>query len=225
MAIGRVLIQCQNEAEKAICFGSAVLTPCQRKYCATRKELLTLVRFTRQYRPFLLGRTLRVRTDHNSLTWLTQFRDLQGQLARWMEELSQYSMVIEHRPGVKHGNADGMSRIPDPLLYCNFYRAGERVEDLPCGGCGFCQRAHKTWERFEEDVDDVLPLVVRSVCVPVETVSDPREVHEMLFEVEMDWCDINNLQKKQREDEELKVVINWLESEHEPSVEEVYHQS
>ena len=35
-----------------------------------------------------------------STTWLTRFRDLQGQLARWMEELSQYSMVIEHRLGL-----------------------------------------------------------------------------------------------------------------------------
>jgi hypothetical protein len=36
-----------------------------------------------------------------------------------MEELSQYDMVIKHRPGKNHGNADGLSRI---------------VEDERCSG-------------------------------------------------------------------------------------------
>lgn len=40
---------------------------------------------------------------------------IEGQLARWLEELSQYNMVIQHIPGKKHTNADGLSRIPDTL--------------------------------------------------------------------------------------------------------------
>jgi hypothetical protein len=32
-----------------------------------------------------------------------------------MEELSQYDMVIKHRPGKNHGNADGISD-PDVML-------------------------------------------------------------------------------------------------------------
>ena len=37
-----------------------------------------------------------------------RFRHIQGMLACWLEELSQYYMVIQHRPEVKHGNADGL---------------------------------------------------------------------------------------------------------------------
>jgi hypothetical protein len=33
-----------------------------------------------------------------------------GQLARWLEVLSQYSMQIQHRSGNKHVNADILSR-------------------------------------------------------------------------------------------------------------------
>jgi hypothetical protein len=60
----------------------------------------------------LLGRHFTVRTDHNSLTWLMNFKEPQGQLARWLEELSQFNMEIQHQPGKKHTNADALSRIP-----------------------------------------------------------------------------------------------------------------
>ena len=102
VAIGAELLQLQNDTEKVVCYGSYVLTPSQRKYCATKKELLAIVRFTRQYRHFLLGRRFVVRTDHNSLAWLMRFKIIQGQLGRWLEELSQYDMQIVHRRGVKH---------------------------------------------------------------------------------------------------------------------------
>ena len=93
-----------------------MLTLEQRKYCVTRKE------FTRQYRHYFLGRKFLVRTDHNSLTWLLRFKYI-GQLARWLEELSQFDMTVIHRPGVKQGNADALSRITDDVPFCDCYRA------------------------------------------------------------------------------------------------------
>ena len=101
-AIGAELIQVQNGEERVIAYGSFILTPEQRRYCTTRKELLAIIRFTRQFKHYLLGRQFTVRTDHSSLTWLLGFKEPQGQLARWMEELSQYDMVIKHRPGKNH---------------------------------------------------------------------------------------------------------------------------
>ena len=80
LAVGAELIQIQNGEEKVIAYGSYSLTTEQRKYCATRKELLAVVRFTRQWRHYLLGRPFQVRTDHFSLTWLMHFHEPQGQL-------------------------------------------------------------------------------------------------------------------------------------------------
>ena len=97
-----------------------------------------------------MGRRFVLRTDHNSQIWLMRFKHIEGQLARWLEELAQFDMEIVHRSGKKHQNADGLSRIPDSLLDCDCYH--------PCGGCNFCQRAHTQWSRFELDVDDVVPL-------------------------------------------------------------------
>ncbi|MES9882037.1 MAG: pol polyprotein [Sedimenticola sp.] len=152
VAIGAELLQVQNGQEVAISYGSYALSPEQRRYCVTRKELLAVVRFTRQYRHYLLGRPFTVRTDHSSLIWLMHFKAPQGQLARWMEELSQFNMVLKYRPGLKHGNADALSRIPVEEL-CSEYTHGMRLEDLPCGGCTYCRRVDKNWGDFIREVD------------------------------------------------------------------------
>ena len=74
-----------------------------------------------------------------------------------------YNMQIVHRAGKNHVNADGLSRIPDPLTLCNCYSAGSNVEDLLCGGCKYCVRAHSNLEGFYNDVDDMVPLAIRHV--------------------------------------------------------------
>ena len=85
-----------------------------------------------------------------------KFKHPQNQIARWLEELSQYNMRIVHRPGRKHLNADALSRdIPDT---CQSYSTKVRLEDLPCGGCRYCHRAHERWHEFDTEVDDVIPL-------------------------------------------------------------------
>jgi hypothetical protein len=82
VGVGGVLSQVQEGQEKVIAYSSFSLTPEQRKYCTTRKELLAIVCFTRQFKYYLLGRSFTVRMDHYSLTWLLRFKDPQGQLAR-----------------------------------------------------------------------------------------------------------------------------------------------
>lgn len=84
-AIGAVLSQLQGKEEKVICFASHVLMRPQRKYCTTRKKLLTVVKFCRHFRHYLLGRRFTLRTDHNSLVWLMRFKHIEGQLDRWLE--------------------------------------------------------------------------------------------------------------------------------------------
>lgn len=77
------------------------LATTQKKYCTTRKELLAIVAFTWQYIHYLLGKLFVTRTAHNSLTWLLSFKNIEGQLARWIKDLAQYHMVIQHRAAKK----------------------------------------------------------------------------------------------------------------------------
>ncbi len=162
-AIGAEILQVQGGVERVVAYGSTSLSPEQRNYCTTRKELLAVIKFTRQFRHYLLGRKFLVRTDHNSLTWLLNFRYPQGQLARWIEELSQYDLVIQHRPGKKHENADALSRRPELDEPCPDFKLGLNVQQLPCGGCSYCIRAHKNWSQFGNEVDYVVPLPDRKL--------------------------------------------------------------
>ena len=111
-AIGAVLSQKVGDKERVIAYASRTLSKSERKYCVTRKELLALVYFVRYFRHYLYGRKFTARTDHGSLRWLMNFKNPEGQVARWLEVLSTFSITVEHRPGRLHGNADGLSRKP-----------------------------------------------------------------------------------------------------------------
>ena len=107
-----------------------------------------------------------------------RFKHIEGQLARWLEELAQFDMTIVHRSGKKHLNADGLSRVPDRLEDCGCYNAGASIESLPCKGCPYCKRAHTQWSRFLDDVDDVVPLAQRQVTpLQVRTVTVDDDAH------------------------------------------------
>ena len=112
--LGGVLSQVRPDgSEKVIGYASRTLSPAQRNYCATRRELLAVVEMTKQFRHYLLGAEFLLRVDHASLTWLLNFKEPEGMVARWIERLAEYPYVIQHRAGVKHGNADALSRCPD----------------------------------------------------------------------------------------------------------------
>ena len=112
-SIGAVLSQTDDEGkERFVAYASRVLTKSERRYCVTRRELLAVVTYIRHFRPYLLGKHFTLRTDHGSLAWLRNFKEPEGQLARWLEQLQEYDFSIIHRPGRKHGNADALSRMP-----------------------------------------------------------------------------------------------------------------
>ena len=153
-----VLQQLQHGEEKVIAYGSKKLNRQQRRYCTTRRELLAIVVFLREFRNYLLGSPFLIRTDHSSLIWLLHFKEPQGQLARWMEYIYQFKFTIAHRDGRKHINADSLSRSQEDEGACSEFRLGVLPKDLPCGGCSYCAKRHNEWADFVDQVDDVIPL-------------------------------------------------------------------
>ena len=112
VGLGAVLSQTQAGEERVLSYASRTLDKPEKNYCVTRREMLAVIFGLRKFKHYLLGRKVRIRTDHASLRWVTQFKEPEGQVARWLEELSSYDFQVEHRPGKNHGNADGLSRIP-----------------------------------------------------------------------------------------------------------------
>lgn len=71
-AIGGILSQMQwsetlqKEVERPICFASKSLSKQQRRYCATKRELLAVVTFVQQFKHYVAGRKFLIRSDHSS---------------------------------------------------------------------------------------------------------------------------------------------------------------
>lgn len=99
---GTVLSQQQNGEEKVLAYASHTLSKSQQNYCTTKKELLAVVTFLRQFKHYLLGRKILLRTDHASLRWLRNFKEPEGMLARWLSIVDTFDIEIQHRPGTKH---------------------------------------------------------------------------------------------------------------------------
>ncbi|CAG2254324.1 unnamed protein product [Mytilus edulis] len=145
IGIGAVLSQIQENKEKVISYASKKLDRVQQRYSVTRRELLAVVTFIQQFRHYLLGRKFLLRTDHGSLRWIFAFKDPQGQLARWIESLSQYNFDIQHRPGTKHSNADAMSRNSNENDLCIHLKEGNLDSS-----CAECIEWKQEWSEFRK---------------------------------------------------------------------------
>jgi hypothetical protein len=118
-AMGGILAQIQSEKERVIGYASQALNKAEKQYCVTRRELLAVVTFVKKFRHYLSGKRFTVRTNHSSLQWLMNFKEPEGQVARWIEYLSAFDFEIIHRPGKEHSAADALSR--KPCKFCDRY--------------------------------------------------------------------------------------------------------
>ena len=124
---GAVLLQVIDGQERVVAYYSKLLSKSQRNYCATKRELLSIVLALAHFHVYLYGhKKFTVRTDHSSLRWLLGFKDLEGQLARWLERLQLYDFNIVYRAGSNIPVADALSRRPCEGTLCKHC---QRIED------------------------------------------------------------------------------------------------
>ncbi|XP_055714233.1 uncharacterized protein LOC129808478 [Phlebotomus papatasi] len=133
VGVGAVLQQVQDGTEKVIAYYSQALSGPERNYCATRRELLAVVKAVSHFHHFLYGRHFLIRSDHATLRWLLTMKSPEGQLARWLEKLGQYDFELRHRAGRVHENADAFSRRPCAVSdggHCDRVEERMLVEEL-----------------------------------------------------------------------------------------------
>jgi len=158
--IGTVLSQKQGGTEKVIAYFSRVFDKSERNYCVTRRELLAIVKSLKTFHHYLYGNRFIVRTDHISLRWLMSFKNLEGQLARWLERIQQYDFEIIYRGGKSHGNADGLSRQPCVEMSCGYcnkteFKKKKKISRIILGGDNL-----ENW-RKEQLEDTMLMKIIR----------------------------------------------------------------
>ena len=69
------------------------------KLAAYECELIGLVHAVRHWRPYLSGRSFRIRTDHYSLKFLLDQRPSTVMQHQWISKLFGFDFTVEYRPG------------------------------------------------------------------------------------------------------------------------------
>ena len=115
--IGGVLSQHDDEGrERPIAYFGRKLNKHEVHYTVTEIELLAAVEAIKNWRTYLWGREFKLVIDHSALKWLHTMRDtMEGgpasRLMRWILRLQEYNFTVEHKPGLLHKDADGVSRL------------------------------------------------------------------------------------------------------------------
>ena len=108
-SLGAVLSNMFDGVEYPVAFASSVLTPAECCCSTTKRDLLAVIQAMKWFKPYIWGTQFVLRTDHASLQWLFR-QNSDGMLFRMLQRLQEFDFQVEHRPGDKHGNADGLSR-------------------------------------------------------------------------------------------------------------------
>ncbi|EZG42965.1 putative enzymatic polyprotein, partial [Gregarina niphandrodes] len=111
-AIGACLMQLdENNCLHPVRFGSRRLTPAERNWPIYELEGFAVVHFILAFRPYLIGRTFTVRSDHKPLQWLWKID--KPRLARWSMALQQFDFKIVYNPGTAQEQVDIFTRDVD----------------------------------------------------------------------------------------------------------------
>ncbi|MES9884745.1 MAG: reverse transcriptase domain-containing protein [Sedimenticola sp.] len=217
VGVGAVLSQSDGGIERVVAYYSRALGKAERNYCITRKELLAVVESVKHFHHYIYGVTTVVRTDHGALTWLLNFKNIEGQMARWMETLGTYDLKIQHRPGRKHMNADSLSR-------------------LPCGGCEYCtKRDTHDRDKLVEDpkTGDVAVSSPEDACINQMDATADAQIRAITRSKSRDdsasecnWMNsktLDDIAKAQKSDHRIVIVRSWLIAGQRPTWGEISH--
>ncbi|GJX17982.1 putative reverse transcriptase domain-containing protein [Tanacetum coccineum] len=103
---GAVLMQ----REKVIAYTSRQFRKNEENYMTHDLELGAVVFALRLWRHYLYGTKCTVYTDHKSLQYILDQKELNMRQRRWIELLSDYDCVIRYHPGKANVVADALSR-------------------------------------------------------------------------------------------------------------------
>ncbi|KAG2211528.1 hypothetical protein INT45_007797 [Circinella minor] len=110
--LGAVLSQLDEQnREQVVLYISRGLTPSERNYGITKLEMLAAVWAIKSLRPYLLSRRFKLVTDHVSIKGLLDTPRPEGQIARWINLLSEYNFDVIYRPSKLNANADFLCRL------------------------------------------------------------------------------------------------------------------
>jgi hypothetical protein len=114
--VAAVLFQ-KNEAGQDLYIGfvSSSLSPSQRRWSTTKRELYAVVLALLKFRKYIWGKKFTVFTDHKALVYLHTQKIANPMLIGWIETLLDFDFDVVHIPGILNKLPDILSRLYSPL--------------------------------------------------------------------------------------------------------------
>ena len=114
---------CNRHLRQIRC-ASRAFNPVECHLDTVHQELLVIKWALDNYRPYVVGRLIKVVMDHANLQWLKSIRPQQSKLAHWCLAVAEYDFHIKHKLGVKYAILGTLSRYPmdafsDDILECS----------------------------------------------------------------------------------------------------------
>lgn len=104
--LGAVLMQ----DTRPIAYYSRILGPRARGKSIYEKELMAVCLSVQKWKHYLLGRHFVIRTDQQSLRYITQQREIGADYQKWVRKLIGFDFEIQYKPGTANRVADALSR-------------------------------------------------------------------------------------------------------------------
>jgi hypothetical protein len=93
-----------------IVFESRKLSQLERLYSIYDKEMLAIMHALTKFRQYLVGSKFVVKTDHNSLKYFLEQKDLSDCQQKWVTKIQAFDFDIEYVKGKKNIVEDALSR-------------------------------------------------------------------------------------------------------------------
>ena len=114
-----ILSQKQDDGTwRPVAYRSKTMSKAQCNYDSHDKELLAIIPALREWRQYceVAKHTVKSLTDHENRVPFTMTKELNGRQIRWSEELVNFDINIEYRPGLEGGKPDALTRRSGDML-------------------------------------------------------------------------------------------------------------
>ena len=111
---GALELEQTDGSKKPIAYNSRATLDSERHWTPLELEAGSIVCALKRLRGYLWGTKFRIFSDHKALEIIGKVGNHNGRVQRWLEFLTAFDYTLEYRKGSANGNADFLSRLPEP---------------------------------------------------------------------------------------------------------------